>query len=225
MQTTVQIAPSLLAADFSNLRRMVELAGEMGAEMLHIDIMDGVFVPSLSIGAVVVEAMRPHADICFDVHLMIERPEQYISDYIQAGADSVTISYEATDHIQRAVQMVKDAGRKVCVAINPGTPVTVFEDIIEDLDMALIMSVNPGFGGQKYIPFSSAKLRKLSGLVESLGLKTDVQIDGGVCRDNVAEIAKAGANVLVAGTAVFRDPDPHAAVRVLRERAEAACQK
>ena len=221
----IKIAPSLLASDFSNLQKMVELAVDIDADMLHIDIMDGVFVPSMSIGAVVVEAMRPHSNIWFDVHLMIARPEQYICDYIRAGADSITISYEATDHIQRAVQMVKDEGKKVCVGINPGTPVNVLEDIVEDLDMALIMSVNPGFGGQEYIPFSGAKLRRLSSLIESRGLNTDIQIDGGVRKENVTEIVENGANVIVAGTAVFRDPDPYEAVRVLRERAKAALKE
>lgn len=216
----VQIAPSILSADFSRLGDQVRLVEEAGAEVLHIDVMDGHFVPNLTIGSLVVKALRPHSKLRFDVHLMIENPERYIDDFAKAGADHITVHLEATPHIHRAIQQIKGLGLTAGVSLNPATPLDGIKYILEDLDMVLIMTVNPGFGGQKFIPAVLPKIEVLHRHLDQMQSSCEIEVDGGINRDTAAAAVKAGANILVAGAAVFADPDPAQAVQTLREAAQ-----
>lgn len=198
-----KLAPSILAADFANLGSEVKKIDEAGAEYIHIDVMDGNFVPSISFGMPIISAIRGITDKVFDVHLMIDEPIRYIDDFVKAGADLITVHAESCKHLDRTVMAIKETGKKASVALNPATPLSVLEHILPELDMVLIMSVNPGFGGQQFIPYTLEKIKALRAMINERGLSTDIQVDGGVKLSNVEEVLEAGANVIVAGTAVF----------------------
>jgi ribulose-phosphate 3-epimerase len=215
----IQIAPSILSADFSRLGEQVRLVEDAGAEVLHIDVMDGHFVPNLTIGSLVVKALRPHSKMRFDVHLMIENPERYIEDFAKAGADHITVHLEATLHIHRAIQQIKSLGLTAGVALNPATPLDGIKYILEELDMVLIMSVNPGFGGQKFISAVLPKIEVLHRHLDQMQSSCEIEVDGGINLTTAPPVVKAGANILVAGAAVFAEPDPAQAVSAIREAA------
>lgn len=210
------LAPSILAADFGHLAEQVEAVTEAGADMIHIDVMDGHFVPNLSFGSVVVEAVRRATTLPLDVHLMIEEPERWVGAYVDAGADLISIHAEATPHPQRALQQVRDAGRRAGLAVNPLTPLTVFDDAWDDIDLALVMTVNPGFGGQSFLPSSLARVARLREARDRAGARCRIEVDGGIDADTAAQVVAAGADVLVAGSAVFRTGDPALALARLR---------
>ena len=211
------IAPSILAADFANLQRDCELVNDSAADWFHIDIMDGVFVPNISFGMPVLKAIGEHAKKPLDVHLMIVDPDRYISTFAALNAAVLTVHYEACTHLHRSIQSIKSYKMKAGVALNPHTPVHVLEDIIQDLDLVCLMSVNPGFGGQHFIPNTFEKIKALSALIEKKGATTQIEIDGGVTPENAADLVRAGANILVAGSAVFKSPDPKKTIQELKQ--------
>jgi len=200
----LNIAPSILSADFTKLGEQVALVQESGLKLLHIDVMDGVFVPNISYGSPVIQSLRPLTDLTFDVHLMITEPSRILQNFIDDGADQITVHAEACTHLHRTVGQIKEAGLKAAVALNPATPLSVLDYVLDDLDMVLIMTVNPGFGGQTFIPQMMQKITALRKEIERRGLSTDIQVDGGVDASNIGAIKKAGANVFVAGSAVFK---------------------
>lgn len=202
------IAPSVLSCDFANIQRDVEMINNSNADWFHVDVMDGVFVPNISFGFPVISAIKKHATKPLDVHLMIQNPDQYISEFKKAGADILTVHYEACTHLHRTIQQIKEAGMKAGVALNPHTPVHLLEYLLPDLDMVLIMSVNPGFGGQKFIEGALDKVSKLKGMILKNGSKTLIEVDGGVNAETAGRLLKAGADVLVAGSFVFNSTDP-----------------
>ena len=197
------LSPSILSADFSRLGEQVRLLDETGAQYVHIDVMDGMFVPSITYGAPVMKSIRECTERIFDVHLMIEEPVRYVKDFADAGADLITVHAEACTHLDRTIQAIKERGILAGVALNPATPLSAVEYILPEVDMVLVMTVNPGFGGQKLIPYTVEKVRDLKKLIDKRGLKTDIEVDGGITLENVAEVMDAGANIIVAGSAVF----------------------
>ncbi len=210
------IAPSVLASDFANLQKEVEMLNSSDADWIHIDIMDGVFVPNISFGIPVTEAIRRHAHKPLDVHLMIEKPENYVEDFFEAGAAQITVHYEACPHLHRNIQQIKSLDCKAGVALNPHTPVSVLEDIIKDIDLVLIMSVNPGFGGQKFIQNTYKKVEQARELIADSGSGALIEVDGGVSLDNNRQLMESGADVLVAGSFVFKSDDPAGTILSLK---------
>jgi ribulose-phosphate 3-epimerase len=206
------VSPSVLSADFANLERDVKMMNDSKAEWLHIDIMDGVFVPNISFGLPVTQAIAKHCTKVMDVHLMIVNPDQYISAFKEAGAHVLTVHYEACTHLHRTIQKIKAEGMKAGVALNPHTPVSVLVDVINDLDLVLIMSVNPGFGGQSFIPRTIDKVKALKSMITEQGAHALIEIDGGVNADNAVSLKAAGADIVVAGNFVFKHNDPKAAI-------------
>jgi len=202
------IAPSILAADFAHLRDAVEMVNESSADWFHLDIMDGKFVPNISFGFPVIRAIKKYAKKPLDIHLMIVEPEKYIEKFCKAGADILTVHYEACDHLHRNIQLIKSFDVQAGVALNPHTPIHLLEDIINDIDLVCLMSVNPGFGGQKFIPYSLTKIRQIRELITNKKAAIKIEVDGGVSLDNAMDILKAGADVLVAGNSVFGSADP-----------------
>jgi ribulose-phosphate 3-epimerase len=200
----IKIAPSILSADFGNLANAVKEAEEGGADLIHIDVMDGHFVPNITIGSCVIASIRGITELPFDVHLMICEPEKHIPDFVKAGSNIITVSAEATNHLHRAIQGIKEHGVKAGVALNPSTSISSVENIIDDIDMMVIMTVNPGFGGQKFIESMLSKIKNARELIEKKGLDLDLEVDGGVNSKNAKLAVDAGANILVAGNAVFR---------------------
>ena len=197
------LAPSILAADFGQLGPQIQTVDEAGAQYLHFDVMDGHFVPEISFGVPVLKSVRKYTDRILDVHLMVQDPERMIASYVEAGAAIITVHAESSVHLDRVIHMIKEANVLAGVALCPSTPISVLENILPDLDMVLIMTVNPGYGGQKLIPYTLDKVRELRSMIRKKGLNTDIEVDGGVTLDNVSEILDAGANIIVAGSSVF----------------------
>lgn len=217
MVKKIKVAPSILSADFSRLGEEIRAVEEAGADLIHVDVMDGHFVPNITIGPAVVEACRKATKLPLDVHLMIENPERYVADFASAGADYLTVHVETGYHLHRLVQSIKDLGKvRAGVVLNPATPLSFVDYVLADVDIVLVMSVNPGFGGQAFIPSALDKVRRLREMISVLNLKTEIEIDGGVKPENAAEIAAAGADILVAGSAVFGAKDYGAAIKGIR---------
>ena len=218
----IKIAPSILSADFSRLGDEVRAIDQAGADYIHVDVMDGHFVPNITIGPLVVDALRPVTEKPLDVHLMIENPDQYIPAFAAAGADIIVVHAEASRHLHRTVELIRSLGKKTGVSLNPATSLSVLDMILPDLDLVLLMTVNPGFGGQSFIASCLPKIAELRCRIDSQGLDVELEIDGGIKVDNIAPAAAAGANVFVAGSAVFSTADYHATIGELRTNAEQA---
>jgi ribulose-phosphate 3-epimerase len=215
-----KIAPSILSADFSRLGEEIAAIEAGGADYVHVDVMDGHFVPNITIGPLVVEAVRRVTTLPLDVHLMIENPDRYIPDFAKAGSDIIVVHAEATHHLHRTVQLIKSLGKKAGVSLNPATPLNLLDYVLEDLDLVLLMTVNPGFGGQSFIDACIPKIQMLRGIMDRRGIEAELEVDGGVKTDNIARIAHAGADVFVAGSAVFGSPDYAATIAELKRRAK-----
>ena len=212
----IKIAPSILSADFSRLGEHIKQLEECGADMIHIDVMDGMFVPNISFGTPIIKSVRKITKLPFDVHLMIEDPSRYVEEFALAGADIITVHYETDRHIDRTINYIKSFGVKAGVALNPATPVALLKELISNLDMVLIMSVNPGFGGQKYIKYCSNKIREVRDLADICNKDIMIQVDGGVDETNIHEVVSSGANVIVAGSAVFKNNEIEKNIKALR---------
>lgn len=212
----VKIAPSILSADFSNLGEEIKDVERGGADYIHVDVMDGHFVPNITIGPLIVDAIRPVTKLPLDVHLMIENPDAYIEAFAKAGADYITVHVEASRHLHRTIHFIKSFGVKAGVVLNPATPVNAIEHIIEDIDMVLLMSVNPGFGGQKFIPSVLSKIAAVKEMADSKGLEIEIEVDGGVNEETAKQCIDAGANVLVAGSAIYNQTDRAKAIAALK---------
>ncbi len=222
----IELAPSILSADFAHLADQVQLAAEGGASVIHVDVMDGHFVPNITLGPPVVKSLRKFTALPLDCHLMIENPDQYIPDFAEAGADWMSVHQEACRHLNRSLHLIRDHGARAGVVINPATPVETLSEVLDIVDYVLVMSVNPGFGGQKFIPGAVHKIRRLAELRRQRGLSYRIEVDGGVSLDTVAEVVQAGAEILVAGNAVFGKGDPKSnAQKLLKAATEAVLQK
>jgi ribulose-phosphate 3-epimerase len=215
----IKIAPSILASDFSKLGEEIVKVDKAGADLIHVDIMDGHFVPNISIGPSVVKCIRKATKLPFDVHLMIENPDLYIDSFIDAGADIISVHMENNPHIHRTLQQIKKRGVKAAVALNPSTSLNTLDWLLNDLDMVLLMSVNPGFGGQSYIEGITEKIRELRKMTALKGIKIDIEVDGGIDTENIYRVTEAGANVLVAGSTIYKAPDTAEIIHKLREKA------
>jgi len=211
------IAPSILSADFARLGEEIQAVEAAGADWIHIDVMDGHFVPNITIGPLIVKAARQSTRLPLDVHLMIEKPDRYIAEFVEAGADLVAVQVETCPHLHRTVQLIRECGARPGVVLNPTTPLTTIEWILPDVEFVMLMSVNPGFGGQKFIPATLEKIRQLRTMIEKRRLSTLIEIDGGVNRSTIADIATAGADVFVAGSAIYGTPDYTAAITEFRQ--------
>jgi ribulose-phosphate 3-epimerase len=216
MTRTIKVAPSILSADFSRLGDEIRSVEAAGADIIHVDVMDGHFVPNITIGPLIVEAARRSTKLPLDVHLMITNPELYIADFAKAGADYLAVHVETAFHLHRLIQSIKEHNVKAAVSLNPATPLSALDHILPDLDMVVIMSVNPGFGGQSFIPSAMEKIRQLRKRIDEAGLNIEIEVDGGVKPSNAAELAAAGADILVAGSAVFGAKDYAAAIRAIK---------
>ncbi|EQB86840.1 ribulose-phosphate 3-epimerase [Clostridium punense] len=213
----IKISPSILSADFSKLGEDILNLEKYGADMIHIDVMDGMFVPNISFGAPIMKSIRKLTNLTFDVHLMIEEPSRYIKDFVDAGADIITVHYEADRHLDRTINYIKSFGIKAGVSLNPATPVASIKHLIHNLDMVLIMSVNPGFGGQKYISYCGDKIKEVKALADEYNKDLLIEVDGGVDNSNIGTVVQSGANVIVAGSAVFKNNEIEKNIKALRE--------
>ena len=213
-----KIAPSILSADFTRLGEEVAAVEKAGADYIHIDVMDGHFVPNITIGPMIVKAVRRVTGLPLDVHLMISNPDQYLGDFVRAGADRVTVHAEAVNHLHRSLQRIRDLGAGPAVSLNPASPLEMIEYVLGDLDMVLLMTVNPGFGGQAFIPAVVPKIERLKKMIDEKGLNTEIEVDGGIGPDNIRMVSAAGADVFVAGSAIFGSDDYGATIRLMRER-------
>ena len=215
----IKLAPSILSADFARLLEDVKKVEKAGCEYLHIDVMDGHFVPNITLGPGIVKSLRKDVNMVFDAHLMIENPDNYIKEFADAGCDIIVVHQEACTHLHRTIQNIKSHGIKAGVALNPATPIETIKYVLQDVDMVLLMSVNPGFGGQSYIPVVTEKIKELKALIDKMNLDIDIEVDGGVKPSNIAEVVNAGANVIIAGSAIFNAGNIDEAVKSLRENA------
>ena len=213
-----KIAPSILSSDFGNLASEIRAVEEAGADYIHIDVMDGHFVPNLTVGPVVVECVRKLTRLPLDVHLMVERPEDFLDAFIKAGSDIITVHVEATPHLHRAIQSIKEKGAKAGVSLNPSTPIQSIEPVIEDVDMVVIMSVNPGFGGQELIRSALAKIKRVRKLLDEAGSKAELEVDGGIKAENIRDVSLAGADVFVSGSGIFKTKDYKKTIAEMRKR-------
>ena len=221
----IKIAPSILAADFSKLAEEVKEVEAAGAELIHIDVMDGHFVPNITMGAIVVEALRPVTKLPLDVHLMIENPNMYIEQFAKAGADYITVHVEACPHLHRTLQLIKSYGVKSGVVLNPHTPIETILHVLDEIDLVLFMTVNPGFGGQKFIHSVVPKVKQLADIIRERGLPIEIEIDGGINEETIIPCVEAGATILVAGSAIFNAPDRAEALRRIKAAGEGALRK
>ena len=215
----IKLAPSILSADFARLLEDVKKVEKAGCEYLHIDVMDGHFVPNITLGPAIVKSLRKDVSMVFDTHLMIENPDNYIKDFVDAGSDLIVVHVEACRHLHRTIQNIKSYNVKVGVALNPATPIDSIKHILEDVDMVLIMTVNPGFGGQSFIESMIEKIAELKKIIEDKNLNIDIQVDGGIKPDNIHKVVEAGANVIVAGSAIFNSDDIEETVKLMRKNA------
>jgi ribulose-phosphate 3-epimerase len=213
-----KIAPSILSADFTKLGEEIKAVEAAGADYIHIDVMDGHFVPNITIGPMIVEAARRATKIPLDVHLMISNPDQYIEEFRKAGADIITVHAEAVNHLHRSIQLIRKSGAKTGASLNPATPLDVLEYVLDDLDMVLLMTVNPGFGGQDFIKEVLPKIKRLKEMIKARGLNTEIEVDGGINADTIGLVSSAGADIFVAGSAVFKSRDYAETIRILKEK-------